>query len=65
MEEIVESIRNGQRRQALKQIADSNYIFEDCLKYIAENINCEEAVVMVHIAISQNYISFNPANLKY
>ena len=65
MEEIVESIYNGQRRQALKQIAESDYIFEDCLKYIAENISCEEAIVMVHIAISQNYISFNPANLRY
>ena len=65
MEEIVESIRNGQRRQALKQIADSNYIFEDCLKYIAEIISCEEAVVIIHIAIRQDYISFNPANLRY
>jgi len=65
MEEIVESIHNGQRRQALKQIAASDYIFEDCLKYIAEAISCEEAMVMLHVAINQNYISFNSTNLKY
>ena len=61
MDEILESITNGQRRQALKQLSESAFDLSDLL----EELTQEECVAIVRVAIRVGYISFNSANLRY
>ena len=63
MERVMDSIDNGQRKQALSQMEEDGIEFLDLLKELNGRGMHEEVVVMVSIAESVSYISYNPANL--
>ena len=58
MEEIVESIVNGQRRQAIEQLKESSYEFEDLIEELIDNNKAEEILTMFRIAVNVGYIKF-------
>jgi len=58
MEEIIESITNGQRKQALEQIKESQYKLDDLFEELLENGMGEEIIKMYRIAVSTGYIRF-------
>lgn len=66
MEEILESITNGQRKQALKQMNEAGIDFEDMIEAVGNDdyLGVKEVITMIKIAVSTGYISFNPANLR-
>ena len=55
---IVESIINGQRKQALEQLSDSKYLLEDLFEYLLELNQPQEIITMYRVAINTNYITF-------
>lgn len=55
MEEILESIINGQRKQAIQQIQESRYLLED----IFEELDKEEIIRLYRVAISMGYLEIN------
>ena len=61
---IIESIINGQRKQALVQLCDSVYSLEDLFERLIEEQMPEEVIRMYRVAVNSGYISFNPANLN-
>ena len=61
---IIESIHNGQRKQALVQLCDSVYSLEDLFERLIEEQMPEEVIRMYREAVNSGYISFNPANLN-
>ena len=58
LETIVESIINGQRRQALEQLSDSDYFLDDLFEYLLELNQPQEIITMYRVAINTNYITF-------
>ena len=58
LETIVESITNGQRRQALEQLSDSKYLLEDLFQYLLELNQPQEIITMYRVAVNTNYITF-------
>lgn len=66
MEEILESITNGQRKQALKQMIDAGIDFEDMIEAVGNDnyLGIKEVITMTKIAVSVGYISFNNENLR-
>lgn len=64
LDTIIDSIRNGQRKQALAQLCDSKYSLEDLFERLLEEQMPKEILCMYHIAVNSGYISLNPANLK-
>ena len=60
---IIESIINGQRKQALDQLCDSAYLLEDLFELLLEKQMPEEIIRMYRVAVNSGYISLNPANL--
>lgn len=58
MEQIIESILVGQRKQALQQLIDSQYLLEDLFEYLLEYNMPHEIITMYRIAVSQGYITF-------
>ena len=63
LDTIIESIINGQRKQAIAQLCDSRYLLEDLFERLLEEQMPEEIMRMLRVAINSGYISFNPANL--
>ena len=61
---IIESIHNGQRKQALAQLCDSRYLLEDLFELLLEKQIPQEIIRMYRVAVNSGYISFNPANLN-
>ena len=61
---IIESIINGQRKQALDQLCDSAYLLEDLFERLLEEQMSKEIICMFRVAVNSGYISFNPANLN-
>ena len=59
MQEIIESIINGQRKQALEQLKNSQFILEDLFEYLLEHNMAKEIVTMYRIAISTGYLRFS------
>ena len=57
LETIVESIINGQRRQALKQLSSSIFLLEDLFEYLLEINQPEEIIKMYRIAVYSGYIT--------
>lgn len=55
MEEILESIANGQRTQAIQQIKESQYLLED----VFEELEKEEIIRLYRIALSVGYLEIN------
>ena len=58
LETIVVSIINGQRRQALEQLSDSDYFLDDLFEYLLELNQPQEIITMYRVAINTNYITF-------
>lgn len=55
MEEILESIRNGQRKQAIQQIQESAYLLED----VFEELEKEEIIRFYRVALAVGYLETN------
>lgn len=58
MEDIINSIINGQRKQALEQLIDSPYLLEDLFEELLSQDMANEIITMYRIAISNKYIIF-------
>ena len=58
LDTIVESITNGQRKQALQQLSDSDYFLDDLFEYLLELDQPQEIITMYRVAINNNYITF-------
>lgn len=56
MEEIITSIHNGQRKQALEQLRVSSYSFDDLFEYLLELDMPKEIIVLHRIAIATGYL---------
>ena len=59
MEAIIESIINGQRKQALELLIESGYVLEDLFEELLTLNMAEEIITMYRIAINKDYIRFN------
>lgn len=59
MEEILESIINGQRRQALEQLKESAYTLDDLFDELYYKGMYKEIITMYRVAINNDYITFN------
>jgi len=64
MEEIIESITNGQRRQALEQLMHSQYTLEDLFEYLLYHQQPEEVIIIYRIALSIGYLKFGEGVLN-
>ena len=58
MDEIIESIRNGQRKQALEQLLQSPYLLDDLFERLLREDMAKEIISMYRIAVSQGYLTF-------
>lgn len=58
MHEIINSILNGQRKQALAQLINSQFTLEDLFEELLEQNMSREIITMYRIAVNQNYIKF-------
>lgn len=58
MEDIINSIINGQRKQALEQLIDSPYLLEDLFEELLSQGMANEIITMYRIAVSNEYITF-------
>lgn len=58
MDAIIESIRNGQRKQAFEQLLDSPYFLEDLFERLLKEDMAKEIITMYRIAIRNNYLTF-------
>ena len=58
MEEIIESIMNGQRKQALEQLMESSYLLEDLFEGLLSQNMPNEIITMYRVAVRVNYIKF-------
>ena len=58
MEEIIESIINGQRKQALEQLMDSVYLLEDLFDELLNQNMQGEVVAIYRVAVRVGYIKF-------
>lgn len=58
MNDIIESIRNGQRKQAFEQLLDSPYLLEDLFQQLLKEDMAKEIIIMYRIAIHNNYLTF-------
>ncbi len=56
LETIYESIVNGQRRQALDQLENSDLVFQDLLEHLEDMGEIHEMVVMFRVAQNNNFI---------
>lgn len=58
MEEIIENIMNGQRKQALEQLMDSSYLLEDLFEELLSQNMPNEIITMYRVAVRCGYIKF-------
>ena len=58
MDEIIESIHNGQRKQALEQLLQSQYLLEDLFERLSEEGMAKELITMYRVAVNQSYLTF-------
>jgi hypothetical protein len=58
MEHIIESIYNGQRKQALEQLIASRYLLDDLFEALIAINKPQEIIAMYRIAVSQGYLTF-------
>ncbi|MDD3466549.1 MAG: hypothetical protein PHE67_05295 [Campylobacterales bacterium] len=59
MEAVIESIINGQRKQAIAQIKEMNIDLEDVFEYLLNNDMSDEIIRMYKVAISVGYLTVN------
>ena len=58
MDEIIESIRNGQRIQALEQLLQSPHLLDELFERLLEEDMAKEIIIMYRIAVNQGYLHF-------
>ena len=58
MEEIIESIMNGQRKQALEQLMESSYLLEDLFEELLNQDMHKEIITLYRVAVRVGYIKF-------
>lgn len=58
MHEIINSILNGQRKQALQQCIDSQFTLEDLFEELLTQQMPKEIITMYRIAVNQGYLTF-------
>ena len=58
MEQIIESIMNGQRKQALEQLMESSYLLEDLFEELLSQNMPNEIITMYRVAVRVGYIKF-------
>ncbi len=58
MNTIIESIINGNRRDALQQLINSEYLLEDLFKELLTQQMPSEIIIMYRIAVRMGYITF-------
>ena len=58
MDEIIDSIYNGQRKQALEQLINSQYLLEDLFERLLEEGMYKDIVSIYKIAVRMGYITF-------
>ena len=56
MNEIIDSIHNGQRKQALQQLQESRYLLDDLFEALLEIGRPDEIIRMYRVAISMQYL---------
>ena len=56
--EIIESIMNGQRKQALEQLMESSYLLEDLFEELLSQNIAYEIITMYTVAVRVGYIKF-------
>jgi hypothetical protein len=59
MEDIINSITNGQYKQAVRLLKNSNYSLVKILDTVAEEDGVDTACGFLAICISQGYIQFH------
>jgi len=59
LEEIIESIVNGQRKQALAQLKDSDKTFMDLLEELEDRSMSYEILTMTRVALNNDYLVSN------
>lgn len=59
METIIESIINGQRKQALSQLKESDYNFTDLIERLLSDGELDEVTTMFKIAVNNGFIEDN------
>ena len=58
MDNIITSIINGQRKQALEQLINSQYLLDDLFERLLEEGMAREVLTMYRIAVQTGYIKF-------
>ena len=58
MHEILNSILNGQRVQALEQLIDSQLTLDDLFEELLFHQIPKEIIIMYRVAINQGYLTF-------
>jgi hypothetical protein len=58
MEQILESIINGQHKQALQQLVNSQYTLDDLFEFLLEENRPEKILTMYRVAVSTECITF-------
>ena len=56
MQEIIKSIINGQRRQAIEQLKESSYGLDDLFEELIGLDMADETVKMLRVAINVQYL---------
>ena len=56
--EIIESIMNGQRKQALEQLMESSYLLEDLFDELLNQNMPNEIIAIYRVAVRVGYIKF-------
>lgn len=59
LEYIIDSIINGQRKQAIKQLSESGYLLDDLFEELLSQDMEKEIILMYRVAVNTGYISFN------
>ena len=59
LQEMLDSIINGQRMAALKQLQSSSYYFEDLMEYMKEQGYMHELITLVKVAINNDILIEN------
>ncbi len=64
MDEIIESIVNGQRKQALRQLDESPYFFSELIESLIERDMIDEVVGFLRAAENNEYIKYDSSAIK-
>ena len=58
MQEIIDSIHNGQRKQALRMCINSQFTLDDLFEELYQHAMFYEIIIMYRIAVNHDYLTF-------